>query len=153
MSNLDFTSRFPDSADSERQLLARNMAARVSSTVLASAARTATTTTANLRGNGFEKLLIHINVTAASGTGGLTLRVVAVDPITGASSGYCALTGAMTAIGHRTLAIGPGFGAVSGASVVSAGAIGLPLPDTFQIQVLHGDASSYTYSVAIERIA
>lgn len=150
MSDAVILTTIPQTSDNERELLSRLCAGNLVATALASAARTVTTLSTSQSSRGFSGILLHLNVTAASGTGGLTLRLVAVDPVTGASSGLAALTGAVTTVGHRTLAVGPGLGAASGAAVVSSGAIGLPLPMTFQIQVIHGDASIYTYSVTYE---
>lgn len=150
MSELTFTSLLPDSADSERQLLARSLGGITSSTLMASAARTATTITAALSSRGFSGALIHWNVTAASGTGGLTLRLVAVDPISAVQTVVGSLP-AVTTVGSRIFQIAPGVGGAAVASVFSnAGLIGARLPTTFQVQVLHADASSYTYAANIE---
>jgi hypothetical protein len=130
----------------------RAQTVRTVGTALASAARTVTTLSSNVSLRNEKAVLVHLNVSAASGTGGLTLRLVAVDPVTGASSGYATLTGTITTVGHRTLAVGIGAGAATGAAVVSSGGVGLPCPTTWAVQVIHADASSYTYSVCYELI-
>ena len=123
----------------------------VSGTALASATRTTTTITGDINCAGYKGIIVYLNVTAASGTGGLTTRLIGVDPVTGATGLSVAVSAAATAIGLRVLHFGPGCGAVSNAGL-GGSAAGVMLGTEFQIQVIHGDASNYTYSVCYELI-
>ena len=123
-------------------------------TALASAARTASTNSADQLNYNAKGLIAVLDITAASGTGGLQLVVQGKDPISG---NYAQLTVTPTAIlaagtyayelhpGSSTAAPGAGNGLLQ---VRTAGA----LPRTYRIRVIHGDASSYTYSVGLQTI-
>lgn len=149
MSELNIATRRPQDTDTERMLLARLLAAqavKTTGTALASAARTTTTQSADIDTTGFRGIVVFFNVTVASGTGGLTLRLRGRDSVT---SLYAALTQdstARTATGFWTMSVGLGVSAPSGATLTGS-LTGLPLPDTIRLEVAHGDASSYTYSV------
>ncbi len=148
MSDLAITTRVPQDTDTERLLLARllaSVAVKTTGTGLASAARTATTQTADITTNGYRGLVIFLNVTAASGTGGLTLRVRGKCPVSGAYLALGSVTSAVTAIGITGLQFGGGGAGTT--ATVAGGAFGGILPDTIRLEVAHGDASSYTYSV------
>lgn len=112
--------------------------------LLASAAHTTTQQSAdqsNLSGN---SVLVFLNITVASGTGGLTLRILGKDPVSG---NYYLLNAAPTAIlatGQYGYLLGPGC--VSSGGSIAQTTAGI-LPKTWAIEVVHGDASSYTYSV------
>lgn len=123
----------------------------VSGTALASAARTATTITGNITCAGYKGIIVYLNVTAASGTGGLTPRLFGVEPTTGAVATSASASTAATSVGTRIFHFGPGVGTVNGGTV-AWGAAAVCLGSQFQIQVLHGDATSYTYSVTYELI-
>ncbi len=111
-------------------------------TLLVSAARTATTDSTD-QNNGYARgVLVHLNVTAASGTGGLTVRVQAKDPVSGAYVSLNAAPAVVTAVGTFAYLLYPGAGAGGLTQATSGG-----LPRTWRVQVTHGDASSYTYSV------
>src|SRR4051812_33319316 len=116
---------------------------------LASAARTATTTTAKQRDRRHSGMLVILNVTAASGTGGLTLSVRGYDPTSGTAFVLLTDGSAITATGA--------FAFLLGSTTVTAGsavrvAAARPLTTDFDIQIVHGDASSYTYSLAAEML-
>lgn len=109
--------------------------------LLPSAARTSTTSTSNQTSYGSKGVMVELNVTAASGTGGLTVRIVGV--INGTSH-ILASTSAQTAVGKYLLELYPGTGATSDeVTKRQSGA----LPKTWFAQVSHGDATSYTYSL------
>jgi hypothetical protein len=129
----------------------REVRVPVSGTALSSAARTATTITGDINCAGFKGIIVYLNVTAASGTGGLTARLFGVEPTTSAIATSAAASTAATTVGTRIFHFGPGVGTVNGATV-AWGAAAVCLGSRFQIQVLHGDASSYTYSVTYELI-
>lgn len=105
-----------------------------------SAARTAnlvcpTQTNVNARG-----VHVVLDITAASGTGGLTLVIEGFDVTSG--KWYTILqSAAQIAIAIVVLKVYPG---VTAAANVAASDI---LPRTWRVRVVHGDASSYTYSV------
>ena len=101
---------------------------------LASAARTATTTSTTLTNPGATGVQLHLNVTAASGTGGLQVQIMSVNPADQTSSlAITALPTAVTATGTTVLTLYPGA-ATSGT------------------QATAGDSSSYTYSVGYSYI-
>lgn len=113
--------------------------------LLASAARTATTSSAdqiNYNGRG---VMVFLNVTVASGSGGLTLTITWKDSI---SANYVALNAAPTAVtatGQFLYVLYPGIGTAAGGVTQNTSQ---GLPRTWRATVTHGDASSYTYSVS-----
>jgi hypothetical protein len=149
MSDLAISTRVPQDTDTERLLLARLLASaavKTTGTGLASAARTATTQTADITTNGYRGIIVYLSVTAASGTGGLTLRIRGKDPV---STSYASLTQDSTArivTGLWSMSFGAGSAAPSGAALTGSSS-GFFLPDTIRLEVAHGDASSYTYSL------
>ena len=119
-------------------------------TLLASAARTTNATSATQTNHNARGVLITLSVTVASGTGGLTLRIYAVDPVTGSLSVLNAAPTAITAAGLSNYVVYPGVAV--GATLSAAQAVSVPLPRSWAIGVTHGDASSYTYSIAFSTI-
>ena len=121
-------------------------------TILASAARTSSAISATQINYNHRGVILGLNVTAASGTGGLQLKVWAIDPVTGSLiGGEYAKTGLYTTTGHRTLILYPG--AAGGGSPNAGVTFGqAPLPRKWAIEVYHGDGSSYTYSVSYSLI-
>lgn len=90
-------------------------------------------------------IIIFLNVTAASGTGGLTMSLKALPP--GAQAGgiaFATASAAIIATGISTLVVYPGI--ATAASPWTA--VNSVLPPRFSLNVAVGDASSYTYSVA-----
>lgn len=122
----------------------------VEQTALASAARTATTTAnLTLRGTGF--VLFVLRITAASGTGGLKLRLGLGNAsylVYTHSAAYP--TTAITSTGRFGFLFGPGLREVapsSGASgEINQHANTLAIRDV-QLAITHDDGSSYTYQV------
>lgn len=109
-------------------------------TVLPSAARTATTSSADQINRNGRGVMVFLNITAASGTGGLTIKIQGKDPVSGNYISIYTAGSAATATGTFPAVVYPGVGTtISGASD--------PLPATWRVQVQHGDASNYTYSV------
>jgi hypothetical protein len=115
------------------------------SSVLDSGARTVTTTSGNQINTNSRCVTVFLNVTVASGTGGLTLRIVAVDPASGNSFFLNAAPTAVIATGQYAYVLGSGVTS-SGGSIAQATAV--PLPKTWRVSVVAGDSSSYTYSVS-----
>lgn len=120
-------------------------------TLLASAARTATVQSLAQETPAAQGLLVFLNVSAASGTGGLVIRIQALDP---ASYDWAYLTLApsvLTATGMYVIVLGPGaLGPVSGAAGGVLQATAGPVPRLWRVEVAHQDASSYTYSVGYQ---
>lgn len=126
------------------------LASNADGTALASTARTTTSYSNDITNATARGIIIYLNITAASGTGGLQVRVYGKDP---ASAQYFALNGAPTAkttTGSFPYVFYPG--AASGATLAADQIVSGPLPRTFRIGVTHGDASSYTYSVGYSLI-
>lgn len=156
MANLPISTVIPQDTDTERLLLARLLFAASPLELstgadgsLASAARTVSTTGADIVTNGRQAAIAVLNVTVASGTGGLSVRWQMKDPISGnyvniGTGGNRTTTGTqVTGYGIGTTRV------VGGATVGSLDGIEFPLGSKIRVQVVHGDGSSYTYSVAI----
>ena len=94
-------------------------------------------------------ILVVLTVTAASGTGGLTVRINAQEqPIHAGTNApwFTPLNNAPTAVtstGSYTYSIYP-FGSLAGSITQPTAGF---LPRDFSISVDHGNASSYTYSL------
>lgn len=122
----------------------------VAGTLLASAARTANTsspvqTNFNARG-----VAIWLNVTAASGTGGVALSPEVIDPVSGTVKGLLPAQGVQTTTGCSWVIIYPGLTSQYGG--LTCNVYSLALPRDWQLTVQHSDASSYTYSVGYSYI-
>lgn len=117
-----------------------------SATLLASAARTVQTDSplqTNFNGRG---VVVTLNVTAASGAGGLIVRFLVSDPVSGAVGFINAAPANVIATGLTSYALYPG--ATAGYTQVTNSV----LPRIWGVRVQVGDASSYTYSVAAQTI-
>jgi hypothetical protein len=113
-------------------------------TALISATRTATTSSPDQTNPNGRGLHVILNITAASGTGGLQIFIQGKDPVSGNYYNLNATPTAVVATGQTIFEVYPGIGPISGGITQrTSGA----LPRTFRIQVVHGDASNYTYSV------
>lgn len=89
-------------------------------------------------------ILVWVVVTAASGTGGLTVSVKALPPnATTGGTTIGAAAAAVIANGATNLMIYPGGGAASTYTT----AVSNTIPPRISINVAVGDASSYTYSI------
>jgi hypothetical protein len=114
-------------------------------TLLSSAARTATTACSdqvNYNGRGVR---IVLSVTVASGSGGLQVQIQGKDSISG---NYYQLNATPTAV----IATGTYVYDLFPAAITAQGGITQAtdqfVPRTWRVNVVHGDASSYTYSVS-----
>jgi len=105
--------------------------------LLASAARTATTSSPTLRNRWHRGVQLVLNVTAASGTGGLTLHIQQVDRDSGNTIDLAVDSATITATGTYGFQMAPTANA----------ATALYLPTDWCVKVVHGDGSSYTYSL------
>ena len=112
-------------------------------TLLASAARTGTTTTATQTNYNARGIVVFLNVTVASGTGGLQVQLGYVDPVSGNNILISTAPTAITATGIRAYIYFPG-NATGGLVSQNNQTV---LPRSFYVSVAHGDGSSYTYSV------
>ncbi|SRR5579884_869247 len=112
---------------------------------LVSATRTANTSV-DLINPGFRGVIFFLDVTAASGTGGVKLNVQAKAPGSGnLPTGLLhASTTLRTATGVYFYTIGQGAGTTTGAEVN----IGTLLPRSIRATVNHGDATNYTYQLS-----
>ena len=88
-------------------------------------------------------VMVFLNVTSASGSGGLTVRVNAHDQVSGAAVALNTAPTAVTATGTYSYALYP-FGAISGNVTQATSAY---LPRLFSVSVAVGNSSSYTYSL------
>lgn len=111
----------------------------IQGTLLASAARTVTTDSPNQINYNARGATLFLNVTTASGTGGLIMKIRIVDPISGNLSSLVAGTN-VTATGLYILQLYP----LSSSNYA--------LPRTWIAEVAHGDATSYTYSLGYSLI-
>jgi len=116
-------------------------------TLLPSAVRGATTSSEEVTTNTARGVLIFLDVTAASGTGGLQVRLQGKDPASGKWFNLNPPPAARTAIGQDVYVLYPG------ASGAGAQSISAPLPRTWRLQVVHGDGSNYTYSAGASVLA
>jgi hypothetical protein len=113
-------------------------------TVLPSAARTATVSSATFTNPNARGMYLVLNVTVASGTGGLQVKWTLLDPVSGAASSISAAPTAIIATGVSKYLLYPG--AVSLNANMNQ-LVALNLPRTWRADVIAGDASSYTYSL------
>lgn len=118
--------------------------------IAASAARTTAQAFGPFTNFNATKAFVYLNVTAASGTGGLQVAIVGVDPVSGLNFQIGANPTAITATGKSVYVYGPGCTAATGGDI-KAGVVA-PIPDVFNVIVTVGDASSYTYSIGMSVI-
>ncbi|MEW6016496.1 MAG: hypothetical protein AB1760_00315 [Pseudomonadota bacterium] len=117
----------------------------VSATLLASAARTASTNSADQTNYNGRGVRVSIDVTALTGTPSITVTIKSKDSASGVYSTVLA-SGPITAIGHTELTVYPGITATNN---VSANTI---LSRTWRVEVTHGTADSITYSIAADTL-
>lgn len=146
-----FTTRTPQQEDGTRELIARQMGATIRGTALASAARTVSTVSSDIVTERARALYVWINCTAASGTGGLTLYVQTQDPVSGNWVLTYVATASITTVRTSVVILGDGVSQGSNISLPTGqGDRGINLPKNVRLYMVHGDASSYTYSVGYE---
>jgi hypothetical protein len=112
-------------------------------TVLPSALRTATTNGVDTDNPNCHGVTVCLNVTAASGSGGLQIRIQGKDPISLNYVNLNPLPTAVIATGTTNYIVFPGVGSGN----LTQGTNGV-LWRTWRVQVIHGDATNYTYSVS-----
>ena len=114
--------------------------------VLPSATRTVTTASGIITNPGYWGCKLFLNVTAASGTGGLYPQLILIDPVSGAINTFTVWgTTAKTSAALYVYNLFPATGlqVYNGADAIDF------LPSQFQISIHHGDATNYTYSVGV----
>lgn len=111
-------------------------------TLLTSAARTAQTDSAVQTNYGWRGIILFLSITAASGSGGLQVRIIGVNPADATNHFLNSAPTAKTATGQAAYAFYPG--------TTTGGDQGTPypLPRTWFARVQVGDSSSYTYSLS-----
>lgn len=113
-------------------------------TELSSASRSVATNGSNRTNFNSRSVQCALDVTAASGTGGLTLQIQGRDPISGNWYNLNNTPGPVTATGTYVYEISPSLGLGSGGVVQRTAGM---VPRTIRMSVGVGDASAYTYSV------
>lgn len=144
--------RLPRSDDGVQALLAKLLsvqAQRVTGTALASGTRSSTTASSDIDTSGIRGVVVYLFVSVASGTGGLRIGIRGRDPVTNNYMQLALTNTANVGIGNQVAVFGQAVGTTSGASIGASvnGSVGTFLPDLIRIEIQHGDASPYTYSV------
>lgn len=137
------------SNDSPRTLAARR-AGIYTGTLIAAATYTSTQTGLTFQvppGGTAQAFLV---ITAASGTGGLTIRFEIQDPTSLAWIIVCTSSAATLSASTLIFSVGPNATRVGGLSNSAALAYQYPLVGNCRCTVVHGDASNYTYSVNVQ---
>lgn len=117
-----------------------------SSTLLASAARTATVNTSDQTNFGGRGVHVTINVTAASATPSVVFTIQGKDDLSGVYYTILA-SAAITGTGTTVLRVYPGLTAAANVTVNDV------LPRTWRVNCVHADADSITYSLGASVIA
>ncbi len=120
-------------------------------TLLASAARTASTFSANQTNYNARGVILGLNVTVI-GTGSVSVRMYPIDPAVGNINSPLGSSIAVTATGRYQYVLYPGVAAPATGSMSTIGAFSLPLPRQWQAGVIHTDGSSWTYSLSFAYI-
>jgi hypothetical protein len=143
-----FTERRPSKDDSLQEILEKLCDHRrtFEFTALASGARTTTTFGGPFINHDCPGGVLFLNITVASGTGGLQVAFVGIDPVSGLATQLMALPAAIIATGQYPFFMYPGLTGFNVAANVKQNS-NLVLPRQFYTYVYHGDASSYTYSL------
>ena len=106
----------------------------------------ATQETDEIVNSGFTGIRIYLDVTGASGTGGLKVVVRETDPLSEVDSNLNVPPTAITVTGHFVYVVAPGAGSAN-ASLNVKQVTPQTLPRRFKIQVLHLDGTDYDYSL------
>ena len=146
MSTPTFTATTPQAYDSPRAIAARR-ALLYSQILIASSAYTSTQTGLTFDVPPGGNLLVWLVCTAASGTGGLTLKIEIQDPTSLVWLNIGQDSAARTSVLNLGFAVGPGAGNSGTLTNSSFVTKQFPVAGKCRVTVSHGDASSYTYSV------
>lgn len=116
------------------------MGRNLSGTLLASAARTATTSSADQTNYNAKGVRVFINVTVDAAAASVVPTITVKDPVSGVYTAI--LTGAaITATGHTVLTVYPGATVAAGVTLSTA------LGKTWRVTMTHADTDSMTYSI------
>ena len=115
----------------------------VAGTLLASAARTATTSSADQTNYNGQAVAVTFNITAVPGVETLTLTIEAKDPVSGT---YTTLLTGVAQSGTGTTRLRVGTNITASANVAAADVLGR----TWRVTVTHSAAGSFTYSVGFD---
>ena len=118
-------------------------------TLLASAARTVSTTSSDQVNYNARGIVWLCNVTSVTDTPSVTLQVQLKDPVSGAYFRYCTLN-TLTSVDVQMGILYPG--AVETQALGDIEIQGLPLGRTWRLAAQHADSDSITYSVACSYI-
>jgi hypothetical protein len=118
-------------------------------TLIASAARTATTLSSIQTNYNAVGILVSVDVTAVGGSGGLQVVLRGKDPVTNKSLDINNVPTAITTPGVYCYLYYPG---ATGTSFFIKTSYSVPVPRMFDVVVSHIDATSYTYSVGYSLI-
>jgi hypothetical protein len=116
-------------------------------TLQASAARTATTASANQTNHNGTRCRLILRVSSA-GTGSLVLRLQGVTPMGYATN--LAESAAITAVGTYSIELGPGSSTAGSTTDGYVARTAGFAPRTWRGMVVHSDASSWTYSLEFQ---
>lgn len=117
----------------------------IDSALLASAARTATTTTSTLINHNGSAITLWLNVTIVPGVDTIQVNVQGYDP---ASSAWYTIAADAAISTAQARQIVLGLGAVSGGSAAES-VFGIPLPRQYRVTVVHSGPGSFTYSLGV----
>lgn len=139
--------------------------------LLASAARTSTTSSPIQTNYNARGLIVHFNVTTVPGGENLTPRLFYVDPVSGGSvSAWVGATVTTSGLSQYLFYPGSGFSSIVNVTGVSdapstytetqtptnptgfSAVLPIPVPRTFFVQIQHSAAGSWTYSVGYSLI-
>jgi len=123
------------------------MDCNVQRTLLPSAARTVATACPVQNEVTARALRLYLSVTAASGTGGLQPIIRGYDKVSGNTVSLSTGGTAIVAVGTYCYEMGLGIGAASGNIKECQNR---PAPVQWDVNVVAGDGTSYTYSLSVE---
>lgn len=113
--------------------------------LLASAARTATTTTADMTNHNARGVVVVVDVTAVGVTPSVTVRIQGRDVASGKYQTYLT-SAAISTVSTTTLTVYPGV------TVAANTAASAPLPRVWRVDITHDNAVTITYSVGASLI-
>ncbi len=111
-------------------------------TVLTSAARTATTNSADFINHNAKGIKVVIDVSAIAATPSITVDIQGKDPISGNYYSLGLVSAAITTVSTNVIEVFPGISEVANQSLSRI------LPRTYRVVVTHADGDSITYSVS-----
>ena len=109
----------------------------------ASAARTASSNSADIRNGGARGVRVYINVTAIAASPSVVFTIKDKDK-TGGLYHTILASAAIVGTGLTTLTVYPGMTAAANVAVSE------PIPPIWRVEAVHGDADSITYSVSYD---